>query len=197
MTSHCTTMAFAVFSAVSTLLAFVACGSDSAEPADAASTGGLGGVTSTNTATRGGAATTGGAATSVGGRASTSTGGRTTNAGGRSGSTGGTSSAGGQVAVDFNCNEGLECTADCTSACGDQSSNSYTCTCANGQLTCDMSNCFAAPTCATTVADSSACDGNSDSFCSSSDGGTFCFCDQQSSTWTCFEGFGNQGLTGS
>jgi hypothetical protein len=156
-----------------------ACGSDDSSSSDnvgGAGGAGVGGVSATNGTARGGASTaTGGSRATVGGA--------TSGVGGRAaGAIGGT---GGQAAVDFNCNQDLACTADCTSACPGQTDTSYSCTCTNDQLECDMTVCdFAPTTCATTVTDGSDCTAT-DTMCSSADGNTFCFCAPDTNQWGC------------
>jgi hypothetical protein len=180
---------------------FVACGSEEDGAVDASGTGGttsatVGGATSTGNTTRGGATTgSGGANASRGGSSATATGGRASGVGGRASGVGGRASGVGGIAmagfaaIDPSCLEGGVCTANCSAACPGTASAKYSCTCDNGQLSCDYATCVTAivgDTCPTGTADGKSCDSAVIAMCAPSGGGTVCFCSSQSNQWTCF-----------
>jgi hypothetical protein len=168
-------------------MGFVACGSDSSDDADVAGTGGatnatVGGSTSTNTTTRGGANTaSGGSSVSRGGAATTGNGGRGNGLGG--------AATAGVPAIDLSCMQGGDCTAACSAACFGSTTTNYSCTCTNGQLSCDMTACTAAISggeCPSGTEDGGTCDSATATTCTPTSGGTLCFCSRQSNEWTCF-----------
>src|SRR5512133_803954 len=136
----------------------VACGSDEVDAEDqGADTGGTGGASGSATSVpKAGVSTTGGMANSTAGtpfgRGGSSTlattktsdpfsgaAGATRTGGGIA--TGGTPSTAGASSVAPTCVSGKACTAGCTTACPNNASTEYSCTCTGGKLDCDVQPC--------------------------------------------------------